>query len=380
MERSRQQYIELIQSELNIFPICALLGPRQCGKTTLARQFASTYQEPVHYFDLEDYTDLAKLDNPKIALDELEGLIIIDEVQLRPSLFSYLRVLVDKKPIKIILLGSASRDLLQQGSETLAGRISFLDIAPFSLQEVNDQKTLWTRGGFPRSFLAATDESSFRWRQAYVQTYFEKDLRTLGVTLPPRKILNFWNLLAHFHANVVNYAEMARFMELPASTIKNYLGLIEGTFLIRTLAPWHVNMKKRLVKSPKLYIRDSGIYHLFQNLTTYQSVIHDLKRGPSWEGFALEEVIKALRLRTEECYFWATHQEAEMDLVTNYKGKMLGFEFKSTDSPAITKSLRMAQEALNLDHIYIVTPIEESFPLEKNVTVVALKDLSKIHN
>lgn len=173
---------------------------------------------------------------------------------------------------------------------------------------------------------------------------------------------------------------MGWFMELPVSTIKNYLSLIEGTFLIRTLTPWHVNMKKRLVKSPKLYVRDSGIYHLFQNLPTYQSVIHDLKRGPSWEGFALEEVIKALRLRTEECYFWATHQGAEMDLVTNYKGRMLGFEFKLTDSPAITKSMLMAQEALNLDHIYIATPIEESFLLEKNVTVLALKDLSKIHS
>lgn len=378
MEKLRESFLHQISDDFEVVPICALLGPRQCGKTTLARQFAKHYPERVHYFDLEDYTDLARLETPKLTLDPLEGLIIIDEIQRRPDLFPYLRVLVDKKQIKVLILGSASRDLLQQSSETLAGRIAYLFITPFLLSEVNDQEKLWTRGGFPRSFLATSDEASLRWRESYMQTYFEKDLRELGMHLPPQRILRFWSLLAQYHGNIMNYSAMAQFLEISVPLLKNYLALLEGTFMIRTLSPWYENRGKRLVKTPKIYIRDVGIYHQLLSIKNYENLILDVRRGASWEGFALEEVIKTLQLRSEECYFWATHQQAELDLFVIYQGKRLGFEFKCTDQPKMTKSMRSAFESLSLDHLFIVTPIEQTFPLEEKVSVLALKDCKAV--
>lgn len=374
MEKNRGSFLEQITQDLEIVPVCALLGPRQCGKTTLAKQFAKTYPEQVHYFDLEDYTDLAKLTDPKLLFDSLWGLVIIDEIQRRPDLFPYLRVVVDKRPLKFLILGSASRELLQQSSETLAGRIAYINVTPFQLTEVGDQQKLWTRGGFPRSFLAASDSASVRWREVYMQTYFERDLPALGMLLPPQRILKLWAMLAQYHGNVMNYSAMAQFLEVSLPTLKNYLALLEGTFLIRTLAPWHENRGKRLVKTPKIYIRDAGILHQLLSLKSYEELILDVRKGASWEGFALEEVIKALNLRTEQCYFWATHQLAEVDLFTIYKGKRLGFEFKCTDRPKITKSMLSATDSLSLDHLFIVTPIEETFALSKTTTVLALKD------
>lgn len=380
MERIRESYLKNILLDFKIVPICALLGPRQCGKTTIARQFAKTYQGPVHYFDLEDYTDLSRLTNPKLALDHLEGLIIIDEVQRKPDLFPYLRVLGDKPntKMKFLILGSASRDLLQQSSETLAGRLSYIAVSPFSLEEVKNQQLLWNRGGFPKSFLAESDISSSRWRQIYMQTYFEKDLAYLGLKLPPQRILKLWAMLAQYQGCTLNYAHMAQFMEISVPTLKNYLGLLEGTFMIRTLSPWYENIGKRLVKTPKLYVRDSGIYHQLLNIQTYEQLIFSKQVGFSWEAFALEEITKALNLRNEECYFWATHQEAELDLFVMLNGKRIGFEFKINDQPSITKSMRIALDALKLEHLYIVTPNEKSFPLENRVTVLALKDAPNI--
>jgi predicted AAA+ superfamily ATPase len=374
----RPFYLQEIEKDLEIVPICALLGPRQCGKTTIVREYASATKEPVHYFDLEDYTDIARLSSPKLTFEALSGLVIIDEIQRRPDLFPYLRVLVDSKPLRFLILGSASRDLIQQSSETLAGRIAYLHVTPFQLEEVHEQKTLWTRGGFPRSYLASTDAASMRWREVYLQTYFERDLADLGLNLPPQRILRLWSLLTQYHGNVVNYASMAQFMEISVPTLKNYLALLEGTFMIRLLSPWYENRGKRLVKSSKLYIRDSGIFHRLLGINNYEELMLDLKRGASWEGFALEEVAKALHLRSEECYFWATHQLAEIDLFTVFQGKRLGFEFKCTDQPQITKSMRSAQENLRLDHLYIVTPIEETFPLEEKVSVLALKNCNEL--
>ena len=374
MEMRRNEYLGQINNDLEIVPICGLLGPRQCGKTTIARQFARDFPGPVHYFDLEDYTDLAKLTSPKLTLDGLEGLVIIDEVQRRPDLFPYLRVLVDKKPLRFLILGSASRDLLQQSSETLAGRIAYIPITPFHLSEVGDQQKLWTRGGFPRSFLAPTDERSVRWREVYMQTYFERDLVELGLNLSPQHILRLWSLLAQYHGNLMNYANMAQFLEVSVPTLKNYLALLEGTFMIRTLMPWHNNGKKRLVKTPKIYVRDVGIFHQLLAIKGYQDLVLSIHRGASWEGFALEEVSKALGVRSEECYFWATHQSAELDLFIVYKGKKLGFEFKCTDQPIFTKSMASACQALELDHLFIVTPIEETFLLSDGVSVLALRD------
>lgn len=374
MEKIREFFLEQIIQDFEVVPICALLGPRQCGKTTIAKQFAKTFSGQVHYFDLEDYTDLAKLNNPKLILEPLEGLVIIDEIQRRPDLFPYLRVVVDKKPLKFLILGSASRELLRQSSETLAGRIAYINVTPFQLAEVSDQQKLWTRGGFPRSYLARSDAASFRWREAYTQTYFERDLVELGMQLPPQRILRFWSLLAQYHGNVMNYSTMAQFLDVSVPTLKNYLALLEGTFMIRILSPWYENGGKRLVKTPKIYIRDTGIFHQLLAVKNYEELLFHIRRGSSWEGFALEEVAKALNLRPEECYFWATHQQAELDLFVIYKGKRLGFEFKCTDQPKITKSMASAREALSLDHLYIITPIEETFPLDKQTTVLALKD------
>lgn len=373
-EKIREVFLKQITQDLGIVPICALLGPRQCGKTTLARQFAKTYPDKVHYFDLEDYTDIARLENPKLTLESLEGLVIIDEIQRRPDLFPYLRVIVDKKPLKFLILGSASRELLQQSSETLAGRIAYIHITPFQLSEVGDQQRLWTRGGFPRSFLASSDLASVRWREIYMQTYFERDLVELGMHLPPQRILRLWSMLAQYHGNVMNYSNMAQFLEVSVPTLKNYLALLEGTFMIRTLSPWHDNLGKRLVKTPKIYIRDTGILHQLLSIKSDEDLILDIRKGASWEGFALEEIIKALNLRSQECYFWATHQQAELDLYVQFKGQRLGFEFKCTDQPKKTKSMSLAREALSLDHLFIVTPIEETFRLDENTTVLALKD------
>jgi uncharacterized protein len=381
LEKIRENYLNAIALDFEIVPICALLGPRQCGKTTLARQFAKTFNGPVHYFDLEDYTDLAKLTNPKIVLDSLTGLVVIDEIQRKPDLFPYLRVLADRaeSSTKFLILGSASRDLLGQSSETLAGRLSYILISPFLLEEVHDQKTLWLRGGFPRSFLAPSDDASMRWRTIYMQTYFEKDLAEIGINLPPQRILRLWSMLSQYHGCILNYAHMAQFMDISVPTLKNYLYLLEGTFMIRTLSPFYENRGKRLVKTPKIYIRDSGIYNQLLSIQSYESLIMNTHAGFSFEGFALEEIIKAFRTRTEECYFWSTHQGAELDLLLNIKGKRIGFEFKMSDQPKITKSMRIAFDELKLDHLYIVTPIEDSFPLEENISVLALKDCPLVY-
>lgn len=380
MEKQRDIFLQQIATDFEVVPICGLLGPRQCGKTTLARQFAKKYAEgAVHYFDLEDYTDLARLDHPKLLFEALTGLVIIDEIQRRPDLFSYLRVLVDNRSdLQFLILGSASRELLQQSAETLAGRIAYIQITPFQLNEVGDQKSLWTRGGFPRSFLALSDSGSSRWREVYMRTYFEVDLVALGLHLPPQRILRLWSMLAQYHGNIVNYSAMAQFLEVSVATLKNYLALLEGTFMIRTLSPYYQNLSKRLVKSPKLYIRDAGIFHQLLAIKDYGELMLSLRKGASWEGFALEEVIEALQLRTEECYFWATHQMAELDLFLCYHGRRLGFEFKCTDQPKITKSMNSARDALALDHLFIVTPIEETFRLDEKSTVVALKDCQKV--
>lgn len=375
MERDRTHYLELIAKDLEVVPICALLGPRQSGKTTLAKHFARITTGPVHYFDLEKYSDLAMLENPQLLFESLEGLIIIDEIQRRPDLFPYLRVVADTRPLKFLILGSASRDLIQQSSESLAGRIAYINVTPFQLVEVLDQTTLWTRGGFPRSFLATSEENSVRWRENYLQTYLERDLAQMGWVLPPQRVLSLWAMLAQYHGNVMNYANMAQFLEVSVPTLKNYLALLEGTFMIRTLPPWFENMGKRLVKTPKIYIRDSGILHQLLGIKNYQELILDKHKGASWEGFALEQVTTALGKRPEECYFWSTHQGEELDLLLKVNGKRLGFEFKCTDQPKITKSMKRSQDFLTLDHLYVVTPLDATFPLDNQTTVLSLKDI-----
>ncbi|CAO5673769.1 MAG: putative protein [Holosporales bacterium] len=378
MENLRSFYIKKICDDFEIFPIVGLLGARQVGKTTIAKQYASQFNEDIHYFDLEDYTDLAKLENPKLTLLNLSGLIVIDEIQRRPDLFPYLRVLADKKDknLKILILGSASQDLLKQSSESLAGRIGYIDVSPFGLFESEFlQNDLWLFGGYPKSVLLKNKTKSFRWISAYLKTLFEKDLKDIGLNIPSSKIQKLWHLLAHYHGQTINYAQMAEFLDVSIPTIKNYLYMLDGTFIIRLLQPWHENAGKRIKKTPKLYIRDSGLYHYFLKTSTFEDLILNPKVGASFEGFCVEEIAKLKD--KDSIFFWSTHQEAEVDLFFNLNGKKIGVEIKTTDSPKMTKSMRISMDALKLDHLYIVTPVESTFNLEENVTVTSIREMQK---
>jgi uncharacterized protein len=372
----RRRYIDQIDFNYRVHSVTGLLGPRQVGKTTLAHQYAQKFNS-VRFFDLENAYDLAQLQNPLITLQHSpEELIIIDEVQLRPELFPTLRVLVDERPRKFLILGSASRDLLQQSSETLAGRIGYIELPPFSLTEAPELNKLWLRGGFPRSYLAASDAESYTWRQSYISTFMERDIPTLGFNIPPAHIKRFWMMLAHYHGNILNASELANSLDISNHTVRRYIDILSGTFMIRPLQPWFENVGKRQVKSPKVYIRDSGLLHTLLNIPTFELLSVYPRLGASWEGFALEEIIKAYDLQTDDCFFWSTQGGAELDLFCLHKGKRLGFEFKYTDTPRLTKSMHIASEDLKLDHLYLVHPHNRTFPLSENVTALGLQTLT----
>ena len=374
----RNTFLALIAQRLKSAPVVALLGPRQCGKTTLARQFAEFRQE-VHFFDLEDPTDLAVLENPKLALQDLSGLVVLDEIQRLPDLFPVLRVLVDRPEAasQFLILGSASRDLIRQSSETLAGRISYLELTPFQLGEVGVTawESLWERGGFPRSFLETDAETSRQWRKDYGATFLERDLPALGIGIPPQSLRRFWQMLAHCHGQLVNFSEFGRSFGVADTTVRRYLDVLEATFMVRRLRPWHENLGKRQVKTPKVYLRDSGMYHTLLGIHSLQELRRHPKLGPSWEGFALEEVVRHLRADPEDTYFWATHSGAELDLLIFQEGRRLGFEIKYTDRPRMTRSMRTAAEALKLDHLSVLHPGEGAFPLAENIRAVGLRNL-----
>lgn len=362
-------------------PICAILGARQVGKTTLARQFASTYEGRVEFFDLENPIHLASLENPMLTLSKFpECLVVIDEIQLRPDLFPILRVLVDdpNKNYQFLILGSASRDLIQQSSETLAGRIGYIELPPFTLFEVMDAEKLLIRGGFPRSYLAETEDDSFLWREGYISTFLERDLPNFGFNAPPKTMRRFWMMLCHYHGQLFNASEIASSLMVSDKTAKKYLDILSGTFMIRALQPWFENIKKRQVKTPKIYFRDSGIFNALSSIRSISELAKNPKIGPLWEGFALEEVINCLQIRSDDCYFWSTHNEAEVDLFAFKHGKRLGFEFKYTDSPKRTKSMNIALEDLKLDHLYVIFPGVEYFPLSDNITACGLNSLKNI--
>jgi len=369
----RKRFLEAIKNVHKIHSVCAILGPRQCGKTTLASLYRDSINKESVAFDLEDPSDLAKLDTPKLTLEPLDGLIIIDEIQRRPELFPYLRVLVDRYPDRrYLILGSASRDLIHQSSETLAGRIGYIELTPFQLTECFDQNRLWKRGGFPKPFLAEDEALSWEWRKAYISTFLERDLPSLGFSTSPQDMRRLWTMLAHYHGNIINYSELGRSLNLSDMTIRKHIHLLEGSFMIRTLRPWFENIKKRQIKSPKVYIRDSGIFQTLLNIT--EDISLHPKVGASWEGFALEEIIRFHRVDAEDCYFWATANQAELDLLIVRGETRMGFEFKYTDFPKMTRSLYSALEDLKLDNITIITPGSVDSLIHEKVRVMGLKN------
>ncbi len=366
-----------IRAAFLVNPVVALLGPRQCGKSTLAKEYAKSTKGEVHFFDLEDPRDLNRLSNPILALEDLRGLVIIDEIQRVPDLFPYLRTLVDqqKRKVHFLILGSASRELIQQSSESLAGRISHIELTPFNLKEVSSAGKLHLRGGFPRSYLAANDDISEKWRSAYIATFLERDLYEFGFKIAPQTMRRFWMMLTHFHGQTLNYSELARSFGVSDMTVRHYLEILSQTFMIRLLQPWHENIGKRQVKAPKLYFRDSGIYHSLLDVHSKKDLSTSPKLGASWEGFALEQVLSVLNLRSEEVYFWSTHNQAEIDLVTFQNGKRIGYEFKYRDVPSLTHSMKIAANDLALDHIYVITPKTKKHKLASYITALTLEDL-----
>lgn len=371
----RLDYIHRIKHAFRTHPIVALLGPRQCGKTTLSHQYAEQLSnEAAHFFDLEDTADLLSLQNPQLALNNLQGLIVIDEIQLRPELFPTLRVLIDKNKHfqRYLILGSASPQLLRQTSQTLAGRIAYIELTPFTLTETDNIPTLWLRGGFPLSYLALIEEDSLFWRKQYIKTFLEQDIPNLGITIPAQALNRFWSMLAHYHANILNLSELGRSFGCADTTIRRYLDILSGTFMIRQLQPWFANISKRQVKAPKIYFRDSGLLHTFLDIETQENLYRHSKVGASWEGFALEQIVQFHQVDYDHCYYWATHNGAELDLLIVKGEQRQGFEFKFSDAPGLTKSMQVAMDDLELSELTVIYPGDKTYLLTENIKVISL--------
>lgn len=374
----RLEFLQTIDRYFRTHKVVALLGPRQCGKTTLAKMYCKQQHRfgESNYFDLESSIDIKRLENPLLTLGPLEDLIVIDEIQRIPDLFTTLRVLVDKEGNnqRYLILGSASQELIQRSSESMAGRIAYLELTPFSFTEVDHLNKLWLRGGFPRAYLAETEKDSYDWREFYIRTFLEQDIPNLGIKIPPQALRRFWTMLAHNHGNLFNASELGRSFGASDFTMRRYLDILTGTFMIRQLHPWHENISKRQVKSPKIYFRDSGIFHVLLDIEDFDRLQSNPKLGASWEGFALEEVIRIHRVRAHEVYFWSTYAGAELDLLLYPMTKRIGLEFKYADAPSMTKSMHAALEDLALSHLYVIYPGEIDYPLSEKVTVKSLKN------
>ncbi len=391
---NEMRYLERIDEEFRLFKITALLGSRQVGKTTIARSYCSRIENfpwQTNYFDLEDPTALRRLDDPKLALSSLEGLVVIDEVQRRPDLFPILRYLIDRpnNKLKLLILGSASRELIQQTSESLAGRISYLEVHPFSLNEIDQtdsvsnqvgsaQNRLWLRGGYPLAYLAESDEGAFRWLGEYVRTYLEQDIPNLGLSIPAETLRRFWMMLVHTHGNILNTSELARSFGIADTTARSYLDLLSGTFMVRQLQPFFANIKKRQIKSPKIYFRDTGLLHQLMGVYDFPSLTTHLKCGASWEGFALEQILRTRNTKSESCYFWGVHGQGEIDLLVQEKGALMAYEFKYSSAPSITKSMHLALESLPINSITVVAPVESSFELSDKIKVSPLSEIQSL--
>lgn len=370
---NRPELLQRVRAALRRSRVVALVGPRQCGKTTLARQLVET--DSPNYFDLEDPVSLARLGEPMTALGRLKGWVVIDEVQRQPQLFPLLRVLADRRPLpaRFLLLGSASPDLLRQSAESLAGRLEIVAMSGFSLSEIGGgaEARHWRRGGFPPSYLARREADSLAWRKNFIQTFVERDLPQWGIAVPAMALWRFWTMLAHYHGRIWNAAEPARSLGVSAPTARRYLDILTGVFMIRQLQPWHANLKKRQVKAPKLYLRDSGLLHQLLGIHSERDLLSHPQCGASWEGYAMEETLKTAE--PEEAYFWATHNGAEIDLVLVKEGRMLGVECKWQDAPKLTPSMRIALDDLHLERIAVVYPGTKRYSLADAVQAVPLE-------
>lgn len=373
----RESLLRVVKDALRRSPLVVLIGPRQVGKTTLARALLDPSSP--NYFDLEDPLSLSRLDEPRTALESLQGLVVIDEIQRRADLFPVLRVLADRPDhdARFLILGSASGDLLRQSSESLAGRMERIDIPGFTLAEVGaeQQDRLWHRGAFPRSFLAATPTDSAVWRKQFMQTLLERDFPQWGVRVPAVALRRFWTMLAHYHGQTWSATEPARALDVSPQTMRRHLDLLTDAMVVRQLAPWHANIAKRQVKAPKVYIRDSGLLHALLGLDTEQAVLSHPKLGASWEGFAIEQVLATQP--HDEAYFWATHQDAEIDLILRRGDRLFGVECKRADAPRVTPSIRIALEDLPLERVAIVYPGSRRVTLADRVELVPVSALAE---
>jgi predicted AAA+ superfamily ATPase len=371
----RSEELKRLRTALKRSRVVALIGPRQCGKSTLARQIVRV-NSPL-YFDLEDPRHLARLAEPQTALESLKGVVVIDEIQRRPDLFPLLRVLADRKPLpaRFLVLGSASPALLRQSSETLAGRIETVAVGGLRLSDVGAAagSRHWIRGGFPLSLTARKEEDSYAWRQQFVQTFLERDMPQLGVTTPAETLRRFWSMIAHYHGQTWNGAELASAMAVSQPAVRRYVDLLSDVFMVRQLRPWFENIAKRQVKSPKVYVRDSGLLHALLGIKDASSLEMHPKVGASWEGYAIEEIIKCLR--PDEAYFWATHNGAELDLLMFKDGRRIGVECKRIDAPVMTPSMHRALADLKLDTLYAVYPGSQRYRMAERVEAVPLAEL-----
>lgn len=367
----RKDELCILQKLIRSTPVTAILGARQCGKTTLANQLQSDA-----FFDLENPRDARQFETPQLTLERLKGLIVIDEIQHAPEIFPLLRYLVDHRPDhKYLILGSASRDLIRQSSESLAGRIAYHNLGGLRFSDLPSAQLErhWLRGGFPRSFTAQAEEESYTWRMNFIQTFLERDIPQLGIAIAARTLRRFWIMLSHYHGQILNHSELARSFGISDKTVRHYIDILEGTFMIRVMQPWFTNPSKRLVKSPKLYLRDSGIFHALQSIGDNEQLLTHNKLGASWEGYIVEEISKIIA--TDSMYFYRTHNGSEVDLFWQSGGRNWGVEVKYGDSPGMSRSLANAAHDLELEHLWIVYPGRQEYPVTEKATVIPLERL-----
>ena len=375
---ARTDYLHQLRIATSRSPVTALLGPRQCGKTTLARQLAATRQST--HFDLESEPDVRRLANPELVLGGLDGLVVLDEIQRMPRLFNALRVLVDRTEgrSRFLILGSASPELVRGVSESLAGRVEFIELAGFDLAETGAETwmMLWLRGGYPRSYLAAADSDSMAWREGFIRTFLERDIPQLGITIPAAAVRRFWTMLAHWHGQTWNASELGRAMSLTDKTVRRYLDVLTGTYMVRQLQPWFENVAKRQVKAPKIYFRDTGLLHALLDAHDIGALLARPHVGASWEGFTIEQILRAVR--PSNAWFWAAHGGGELDLLVFDKGRAIGFEVKFSEAPDVTRTMRDVVRVLSLDHLFVVCPARDAYPVDARISVLPILDVQNL--